>query len=157
MNLIRRTPQTALFPRFDTSLLREFENLAETLPRFVTPYLGKETMTVAEWAPLVDIQETEKEYLFKVELPEIDPKKVKVTIQESVLTIEGEREAEKEETNKKLHRIERFYGKFVRTFAVPVDADEVKVAAKFKDGMLYIHLPKAEKARPKTIEVKVAS
>lgn len=157
MNLIRRTPQTALFPRFDTSFLREFENLAENFPRFVTPYLGKETMTAAEWAPLVDIHETEKEYLFKVELPEIDPKKVKVTIQEGVLTIEGEREAEKEEKNKTFHRVERYYGKFVRTFAVPVDAEDVKVAAEFKEGMLYIHLPKTEKARPKTIEVKVAS
>jgi len=71
--------------------------------------------------------------------------------------LDGERLAEKEESGTKFHRVERYYGKFVRTFAVPADADETKVAAEFKDGMLAVHLPKAEKARPKTIEVKVAS
>ena len=64
---------------------------------------------------------------------------------------------EKEEKGKKFHRVERSYGTFVRNFAVPLDADEAKVAAEFKDGILAIHLPKSEKARPKSIEVKVTS
>ena len=106
---------------------------------------------------MVDIQETEKEYLLKAELPEIAKEDVKVTIEEGVLTLQGERKQEKEEKGKKFHRTERSYGTFLRTFTVPEDADATKVAADFKDGMLRIHLPKTEKPRPKAIEVKVAS
>ena len=157
MNLIRRDSRVALFPRFDSAFLRGFEDLPDALNRLFTPFLANETVTAAQWSPLVDIQETEKEYLFKVELPEVKANDVKVTIQEGVLTIEGERHADKEEDGKKFHRVERYYGKFVRTFTVPVDADETKVAAEFKEGMLAVHLPKAEKARPKTVEVKVVS
>jgi HSP20 family protein len=157
MNLIRRESRIPLFPRFDSMFLRDFEEMPDKLQRFFSPFLANESVTAAEWSPLVDISETEKEYLFKVELPEVNAKDVNVTIREGVLTIEGERQAEKEETGKKFHRVERYYGKFVRTFAVPVDADDTKVGAEFKDGMLAVHLPKAEKARPKTIEVKVAS
>jgi HSP20 family protein len=81
---------------------------------------------------------------------------VKVTIKDGVLSLEGERRQEKEEKNKKLHRVERSYGKFVRCFTMPEDADEKKVQADFKDGMLNVHLGKSEAAKPKTIEVKVA-
>jgi HSP20 family protein len=80
---------------------------------------------------------------------------VKVTIQDGELTVTGERKLEKEEKGKKFHRIERAYGTFVRTFTVPTDADETKINAEFKDGLLLLKLPKLDKPRPKTIEVKV--
>lgn len=115
----------------------------------------QEAMTVAEWAPLVDISEDEKEYLIKAELPEIKKEEVKVTVQDDVLTIAGERKYEKEEKGKKFHRIERAYGSFERSFTLPEDADAAKVVADFKDGILKIHLPKSEKAKPKSVEVKV--
>lgn len=115
----------------------------------------QEAMTVAEWAPLVDISEDEKEYLIKAELPEIKKEEVKVTVQDDVLTIAGERKYEKEEKGKKFHRIERAYGSFERSFTLPEDADATKVVADFKDGILKIHLPKSEKAKPKSVEVKV--
>jgi len=115
----------------------------------------KEVMTVAEWSPLVDITEDEKEYLIKAELPEIKKEEVKVTVQEDVLTISGERKYEKEEKGKKYHRVERAYGSFMRSFTLPEDADGAKVAAEFKDGVLKIHLPKSEKAKPKSVDVKV--
>jgi HSP20 family protein len=116
----------------------------------------KEAITVAEWSPLVDIEENEKEYLIKAELPEIKKEDVKVTVENDVLTIAGERKFEKEEKGKKYHRIERSYGSFVRSFALPEDSDGTKVSAEYKDGVLCIHLPKSEKAKPKAIEVKVA-
>ena len=116
----------------------------------------EETMTVAEWSPLVDIVEDDKEYLIKAELPEVKKENVKVTVENGVLTITGERNYEKEEKNKKYHRIERAYGSFVRSFTVPDDADASKVTADFKDGVLKVHLAKDEKARPRAIEVKVA-
>lgn len=119
--------------------------------------VGKEeAMTVAEWAPLVDIAESEKEYIIKAELPEVKKEEVKVTVQEGVLTITGERKFEKEEKGKKYHRVERAYGSFIRSFTLPEDADPGKVNAEFKDGILTVHLTKSEKAKPKSVEVKIA-
>lgn len=114
-----------------------------------------EAMTVAEWAPLVDITEDEKEYLIKAQLPEVKKDDMKVSVQDGILTIAGERKSEKEEKNKKFHRVEWAYGSFSRSFTLPEDADADKVAGDFKDGVLKVHVPKSEKAKPKKIEVKV--
>ena len=116
---------------------------------------GKEAMTVAEWSPLVDITEDEKEYLIKAELPDMKKEDVRLTVENDVLAISGQRTFEKEEKGKKYHRIERAYGSFVRSFTLPEDADESRVSADFKDGMLQVHLPKSEKAKPKAIEIRV--
>lgn len=114
-----------------------------------------ESITVAEWVPLVDIAEDEKEYLIKVELPEVQKDGVKVTTESGTLTISGERKAEKEERGRKFHRVECSYGRFERSFSIPDDAEAGNVKAEFKDGVLRVHLAKSEKARPKQIEVKV--
>jgi HSP20 family protein len=103
----------------------------------------------------VDIVEDDKQYLIKAELPEVTKDDVKVTVQEDVLTITGERTLEKEEKGKKYHRVERAYGRFGRSFTLPEDADGNGVVAEFRDGVLRVHLPKSEKARPKTIEVQI--
>jgi HSP20 family protein len=105
--------------------------------------------------PPVDIYETEKEYLIKLDLPELTKEEVKVFVEDGVLSIQGERKKEKEEKGKKFLRIERSYGTFLRTFTVPPDADETKIDAEFREGLLKVHLPKSEKAKPKTIDVKV--
>jgi HSP20 family protein len=140
---------------------RELEDVSDRLNRiFARPATrtanGKETMTVADWLPSVDISETEGEYQIKAEIPDVKKEDVKVTVEDGVLTIQGERKHEVEEKGKKYHRIERSYGSFVRTFSLPdvIEADKVK--AEFKDGVLNLHLPKSEKAKPKSIEVKVA-
>jgi HSP20 family protein len=117
---------------------------------------GKESITLPEWTPLADITEDDKEYVIKAELPELRKEDVKVTVENGVLTISGERKFEKEEKKKKYHRVERGYGSFVRTFALPEDADADKIKAKFKNGVLMVHLPKNEKAKPKQIEVQVS-
>ncbi len=116
----------------------------------------EENMTVPEWAPAVDIIEDDKEYLIKVELPEVQKDAVKLIVEGGTLTISGERKAEKEEKNRKFHRVECYYGRFVRSFSVPEDAQEGKVDAEFKNGVLRVHLAKSEKARPKQIQVKVS-
>ena len=110
----------------------------------------------ADWAPPVDISESENEYLIKAELPEVKKENVKVEMLDGVLTIEGERSREKEEKDRKFHKVERAYGKFVRQFALPNVVETTKVAAEFKDGVLNVHLPKTAATKPKTIEVKVA-
>ena len=115
-----------------------------------------EWMMSSEWSPLVDITEDDKEYLIKAELPEVPKEQVKVKVERGILTISGERRSEKEEKNKKFHRVERSYGSFVRSFALPEDADAEKVAAEFRDGMLRVHLPKSESAKPREIDVKIS-
>ncbi|MDH4302349.1 MAG: Hsp20/alpha crystallin family protein [Nitrospira sp.] len=140
---------------------RELEEVSDRLNRmFARPATrssnGKETMIVADWTPSVDISETEGEYQIKAEIPDVKKEDVKVTLEDGVLTIQGERKHEKEEKGKKYHRIERSYGSFVRTFSLPDVIDNDKVKAEFKDGVLNLHLPKSEKAKPKAIEVKVA-
>lgn len=140
---------------------RELEEVSDRLNRMfarpaVTGPNGKETMIVADWTPSVDISETEQEYQLRAEIPDVKKEDVKVTVEDGVLTIQGERKHEKEEKGKKYHRIERSYGSFVRTFSLPDVIEEAKVKAEFKDGVLDLYLPKSEKAKPKTIEVKVA-
>jgi HSP20 family protein len=140
---------------------RELEEVSDRLNRmFARPATraanGKETMIVADWTPSVDISETEGEYQIKAEIPDVRKEDVKVTLEDGVLTIQGERKHEKEEKGKKYHRIERSYGSFVRTFSLPDVIDEEKVKAEFKEGVLNLSLPKSEKAKPKAIDVKVA-
>jgi HSP20 family protein len=114
-----------------------------------------DSLKLAEWSPLVDITEDDHEYLFKADLPEMKKDDVKVTIENGILYISGERRAEKEEKKRKFHRLERFFGTFERTFTVPEDADPTKIRAEFRDGVLQVHLPKRPMPKPKAIEVKV--
>src|SRR5438045_6945211 len=141
--------------------LREMEDLQSRLSTLFgrTPMRrgnGKESITLPEWTPLADITEDDREYVIKAELPELKKEDVKVTVENGVLTISGERKFEKEEKNKKYHRVERSYGSFVRSFALPDLADANKVKAEFKDGMLTVHVPKSERAKAKQVEVKVS-
>ena len=145
--------------RFDP--LKEMADLQQRLSTLfgrapVRPQNGEEeALTVAEWSPLVDITEDAGEFLVKAELPEVTKDNVKVTVESGVLTITGERKQEKEEKGRKFHRIERSYGSFLRSFTLPDEADGDKVSAEFKDGVLKVHLPKSEKAKPKQVEVQV--
>lgn len=140
---------------------RELEEMSEHLNRMfsrpaVTAKNGNEALTVADWIPTVDISETDGEYVIKAELPDVKKEDVKVTLEDGVLTLTGERRQEKEEKNTQYHRVERSYGSFVRSFSLPDLVDETKVKAEYKDGMLNLHLPKSEKTKPRAIEVKVA-
>jgi HSP20 family protein len=116
---------------------------------------GQEIMTGGDWAPRVDIVETEKEFIIKAEIPDVKKEEVKITVNNGVLSIQGERKQEKEEKGKKFHRVERNYGGFTRSFTLPDNVDETKVEATFKDGMLKLQIPKSEKSKPKEIEVKI--
>ena len=141
--------------------VREFEELQHRLATLMgrapvrTPNGKEEALTVAEWAPLVDIVEDDKECLIKAEVPEVKREDARVSVQEDVLTITGERTLEKEDMGRKYHRVERSDGRFVRSFTLPEDADGGKVAAEFKEGVLWVHLPKSEKTKPKSFEVKI--
>ncbi|MCR4290238.1 MAG: Hsp20/alpha crystallin family protein [Candidatus Scalindua sp.] len=116
---------------------------------------GQDALRTGDWSPRVDIVENDSEFIIKVEIPEVKKEDVKVSVDNGVLTLQGERKHEKEEKGKKFHRVERYYGSFTRSFTLPENVDESKVKATFKDGMLNLQVPKTEKAKPKAIEVKI--
>jgi len=132
-----------------------FDDFEEKLHRLVRTS-ETEGLTFGEWMPAVDIKEAEKEYVVTADLPDVKKEEVKVSFNEGVLTLEGERKLEKEEKTERFHRIERGYGKFVRRFALPNEVDADHVTAEFKDGLLTVRVPKSANAKPRTIEVKVA-
>lgn len=124
--------------------------------------LERETLALTDWAPSCDVSETAAEYRIKAELPGVDRKDVHVALENGVLTIEGDRKEEKEEKGGKdkdairFHRKEMTYGHFLRRFTVPADADESKVQAQFKDGVLEVSISrsKAKQAKARRIPVQ---
>jgi HSP20 family protein len=110
---------------------------------------------VTEWSPAADISETDQEYLVKAELPGVVREDVKVTHDDGVLTIEGERKSLKTEKDEKLHRTERFFGSFTRSFSLPDNADVKNIRAETKDGVLNVHIPKLKVEKPKPVQIKV--
>ncbi|KUK50979.1 MAG: Heat shock protein Hsp20 [candidate division TA06 bacterium 32_111] len=107
----------------------------------------------SNWTPSMDISETDKEFFVTVELPGLKKEDITLSIDNNVLTIEGERKSEKEEKGKTFHRIERSYGKFYRSVTLPKKVDEDNIKASFKDGLLNITIPKVEKEKVKNIEI----
>lgn len=141
---------------------RELEEVSERLNRvfgrssLATSPGEKAGFFSVDWAPSVDIAETAEAFEIKAELPDVRKEDVKVTVENGQLRIAGERKQEKEEKGKKFHRVERSYGSFLRTFALPENVDEAKLTAEYKDGLLHVRLPKSEAAKPKAIAVKVS-
>jgi HSP20 family protein len=107
------------------------------------------------WSPAVDIYETENDLVLKADLPEVSQKDIDVRVENQTLTIAGERKFEKEDSTKGFHRIERAYGNFVRSFAVPNTFDTEKISAEFHNGVLTVTLPKKEAAKPRQVKVEV--
>ena len=117
-------------------------------------------MKLAKWDPFRDVEDMFDRYARAMSLQMrfrygIDKKDVKISIEDGVLTIRGERQEEKEEKGKKFHRVERCYGAFSRSFNLPQNIDENHVEANFKDGLLILQAPKKQAEKPKSIEVKV--
>ncbi len=136
---------------------REIEDMVDRYTKAVgwPRQASQEVMTTGDWTPRVDIAETEKEFVIKAEIPEVKKEDVKVTVDNGVLTIRGERKQEKEEKGKKYHRIERFYGSFTRSFTLPENVDDTKIEASFKDGILNLQVPKSREVKPKAAEIKI--
>lgn len=116
---------------------------------------SKDLFSRSDWAPAVDVKETEDAFTVEAELPGMNKEDVKVTVDAGVLTLQGERKHEEETKDKKHHRIERFYGSFLRRFTLPDNVDESSVKASFKDGLLTLTLQKSEPKEPKAIEVDI--
>src|SRR5260370_42202913 len=115
-----------------------------------------DSLAGGDWSTEVDISEDDHGYLLKADLPEMKKEDVRVTVEDGILSVSGERKSEKEDQKRKFHRIERSYGTFRRSFTLPEDANGSKVTADFRDGVLKVHLPIMPIAKSKAIEVKVA-
>jgi HSP20 family protein len=139
--------------------MRELEDMTNRLNRMFGGSLSTRNsseLTIPDWHPTVDVSETAENYLIQAELPQVKKEDIKVTVDKGVLRLSGERKQESETKDKRYHRIERSYGSFLRSFDLPVNVDETRAKADFKDGVLTLSLPKSEKAKPKSIEVKVS-
>jgi HSP20 family protein len=141
MNIVRWEP------------LREFDELF----RRYAPSQSRATKNGEEtsWTPTANISETKKEYLIKAELPEMKKEDVNITLQNGVITIAGERKHVKEDQDESSLRIESFYGRFSRSFALPDGIDSAAIRAESKDGILSVHIPKTPAEMPKKIDIKV--
>jgi HSP20 family protein len=139
-----------------------FRDLVTTQDRFNRLFndtfarvFGGEEAAPRGWMPPVDIYETDDKLVLKAELPGIDPKDVEVRVEDNTLYLKGERKFEKEVKEENLHHVERSYGAFSRTFALPSSIDSEKVQAEYKNGLLTLTMPKREEAKPKTIKISV--
>ena len=106
------------------------------------------------WAPAVDIRETDSAYVIHADIPGVKPDDIEVKVDKGVLTISGKRESLREEKDKTWHRVERNYGKFMRSFSLPETINEDAVDARYNDGVLEVEIPKAENRQPRKINVK---
>jgi HSP20 family protein len=133
-----------------STLRNELDRL---VPRFNTPETDE--MLVTRWAPPTDIIETQEALVMKTELPGLTDKDVSVEIENGMITIRGERKIEEETKEKGYLRVERSYGKFVRTFALPNNVEIEKINATFDNGLLELTIPRKAEARPKTVRLNV--
>ena len=147
MNLIRwndpfrelATLQNRLNQAFDTTLAR--------------PTRNEEELFTGTWAPPVDILETKEKTVLKAELPGFDENQIHLRFEDGVLSLEGERKFEKDNGDENYHRVERSYGKFIRSFTIPSNVDNEHISAAFENGILTVELPKREETKPKQIKI----
>lgn len=160
MSLIKRNPSEVGFWRGEFPFSRNLQKLQEEMNRVFDHFFHGDvfddgTSFTRSWVPAVDINESEDSYIITAELPGMKKSDVKVTVDNNVLTIRGEKKKEHEEKNVNSHRMERSYGMFERSFTLPATVKTDDVDARFDDGILTVKLQKTEEAKQKLIEVKV--
>lgn len=149
MKLVRWSPAR--------DLLNIQDEMNRVMDRFFSPELFEGSdFSTSRWLPNMDVQEDKDRFTISMELPGLSKDEVSLTVREGMLTIEGERKQEDEKEGVNYHRVERRYGKFLRSFQLPVRVKEDKIEAVFKDGVLTVQIPKAEEVKPKQIAVKIA-
>jgi HSP20 family protein len=136
---------------------RDIVTLREKMNRLfedaVTARGEERDMISSTWTPSVDIYETEHEIVLTAEVPGIDEKDIDIKIENNTLSIQGERKFEKETKEENYHRIERSYGSFFRSFTIPHNIDQEKIAAEHESGVLRVVLPKKPESKPKKVKV----
>jgi len=132
----------------------------ERMSRMFEAFYGRpqEDLARGSWVPAVDIYTNgQHELVLRAELPDMKEEEIDLTLEDNTLTLRGERKLDAEVAEEQFHRIERSYGPFARTFALPPTVDAGKVSAEYKAGVLTIRLPLREEAKPKQIKVQIAA
>ncbi|HEX7616708.1 MAG TPA: Hsp20/alpha crystallin family protein [Thermoanaerobaculia bacterium] len=150
MNVIRWNDPFRDLASLQHRLNRAFDT---TLAR---PERNEEELLTGAWAPPVDILETKEKTILKAELPGFDENQIHLHFEDGILSLEGERKFEKENADENYHRVERSYGRFVRSFTIPSNVDNEKISAAFLNGILTVELPKREETKPKQIKITSA-
>lgn len=135
-----------------SNLRREMDHIFNELIPFSWRFEEPE-FELSTWSPTTDMMETDDEYIIESDLPGMSKNDIKINVQGNILTIEGEREKETKEEHNGYLRRERSFGTFKRSFTLPQNVVEDKVKASFKDGVLTVHVPKAEKSKRKTVKI----
>ncbi len=141
-------------------LLRDMAAREEQMSRMFTGFYGRpqEDMARGAWVPAVDIfNNGEHELVLRAELPDMKEEEIELTVEDNTLTLRGEKKLDTEIAQEQFHRMERSYGAFARTFALPPTVDAGKVSAEYKAGVLTVRLPMREEAKAKQIKVHVAA
>lgn len=133
--------------------MRSLISLPNEIDRFFSDFGLDWKNSDSVWNPSVDLSETEDGYEIKAEIPGMNKKDIKISCRDNVLRLSGERKHEEDEKGKNYHRAERTYGAFQRSFRLPHEVKVEEINAKYRDGVLYVEIPKAEKAKPKEIAV----
>jgi HSP20 family protein len=131
--------------------------LSNALDEAFGTYQEQDGRTItASWYPACDVFEDKEAIKIVAEVPGVKPEDVKLSLENSLLTIRGEKKQQAEERSERVHRYERSYGAFERTFALPSTVDPERIQAGYENGILTVTVPKAERARPREIPVKVS-
>lgn len=133
---------------------REFDQMLREYSPFFARGLRRGARGT-DWTPLADISETDKEYVIKADLPEVKKEDVKISLENGVITVTGERRREKEYKEENEIRVETFHGTFSRSFALPDDIDAAGIQAESKDGVLRVRIPKKEPTQRKPVSIEV--
>ncbi|HVZ79708.1 MAG TPA: Hsp20/alpha crystallin family protein [bacterium] len=132
------------------------KNIQQMFDRFLDlPKDWEFPLKGGEQFPTVDISETPQEYTLRAEIPGMQKEDTRISVNNNVLTISGEKRSEAKHEDKKYHRVESYYGSFQRSFVLPDSIKADKVAAAYKDGILTVTVPKSEAAKERTVEIKV--
>jgi HSP20 family protein len=159
MALVRWNPMKEI-----EDMQRRFDNLfGSTMGTTGTPGIsqplglfGGERLADSDWTPAVDVAESNEGYMLNAELPDVRKEDVKLSVQDGVLTLSGERKAEKEEKGKRYYRVERSFGRFDRSFTLPSAVDENKITASFAHGVLHVVVPKTTPGAVSGREIRIA-
>ncbi len=120
------------------------------------PFPEQGNVITSTWFAPTDVSEDQNSLRISMELPGVDPNDVRLSLENNILTIRGEKKQQAEENNERVHRFERTYGMFERTFALPNTVDPEKIEARFENGVLLVLIPKAERAKPREIRVNAS-
>lgn len=150
---------TSLKKRRGGDPLAGFGSLQEAVRDMLAswPFGEREALSLADWTPSCNVSESVEEYRIEAELPGVKQEDVDVKVQDGVVTIRGERKEEKEQKGKKYHRVESSYGSFMRSFTLPDDADDDKVSADYKDGLLCVRIPRTTPKESEARSVEINS